>query len=278
MKALLAKKQAGRKFPRLAAAVLGSILFGCLFAELLSSHDPTYMDLSHCALPPGPVFLFGTDAMGRDIFSMIWSGGRVSLFIGLTATAVSTGAAVVFGTACGCAPSWLNALLTRTAELLLSVPSLLAVVFLQAILGQKNPLALAFVLGLTSWPGMAKLVATEVLRIRGSEFVVAARALGSGFFRVLGRHLAPNFLPSILFMAVMEVRSAMMAEATLSFMGLGLPPEFISWGGMLSLAEKTPGDWWVVVIPGLFLTATLLCVTSLGNWLREGGHGKMSNL
>ena len=237
MKALLAKKQAGRKFPRLAAAVLGSILFGCLFAELLSSHDPTYMDLSHCALPPGPVFLFGTDAMGRDIFSMIWSGGRVSLFIGLTATAVSTGAAVVFGTACGCAPSWL-----------------------------------------TSWPGMAKLVATEVLRIRGSEFVVAARALGSGFFRVLGRHLAPNFLPSILFMAVMEVRSAMMAEATLSFMGLGLPPEFISWGGMLSLAEKTPGDWWVVVIPGLFLTATLLCVTSLGNWLREGGHGKMSNL
>lgn len=134
--------------------------------------------------------------------------------------------------------------------------------------------------GLTSWTSIAKVVRTEVRQLRSSEYVVAARVMGGGFFYILTRHLAPNFFSAILFMVVMNVRSAIVAESTLSFMGIGLPLEIISWGSMLSLAEKAmlTGAWWMLVIPGVFLVATLLCITSLGDALRGSINRKESNL
>ena len=126
------------------------------------------------------------------------------------------------------------------------------------------------VIGVTGWAGIAKVVRTEVRRLRTSEYVLAARCMGGGFFHVLWEHLAPNFLSAILFMVVMNVQSAILAESTLSFLGLGLPLEVISWGSMLSLAQQAllTKSWWAVVIPGIFLVATLLSVTLLGNALR----------
>lgn len=242
--------------------------------------DPTYMDLQHCIAAPGREFLFGTDTMGRDIFSMIWYGGRISLFIGVIATAISTVIAVVFGAASGCAPAWLDDLMMRLTEILMSVPNLLVVVFLQAILGKPNVLSLSLVIGVTSWTSIAKVVRSEVRQLRGSEYVVAARCMGGGFFHILTRHLTPNFFSSIMFMVVMNVRSAIVAESTLSFMGIGLPLEVISWGSMLSLSEKAlmTDAWWIILIPGLFLVATLLSITSIGNDLRRQANRKESNL
>ena len=129
---------------------------------------------------------------------------------------------------------------------------------------------LSLVIGVTGWAGIAKVVRTEVRRLRTSEYVLAARCMGGGFFHVLWEHLAPNFLSAILFMVVMNVQSAILAESTLSFLGLGLPLEVISWGSMLSLAQQAllTKSWWAVVIPGIFLVATLLSVTLLGNALR----------
>ena len=204
--------------------------------------DPTYLDLAHCSAVPCREFLFGTDTMGRDIFSMIWYGGRLSLFIGVGSTVISTLLAILFGT-----PSaW----------------------------------SIALVIGLTSWTSIAKVVRTEVRQLRASEYVIAAKCMGGSFFHILRCHLAPNFFSSILFMVVMNVRSAIIAESTLSFMGLGLPIEVVTWGSMLSLAEKAlmTDAWWILLIPGAFLVVTLLCITNLGDYLRSRTSRKESNL
>ena len=266
--------------PLFSAVLLALIVLGCLGCRLLMTADPTYMDLSRCSVPPSRQFLFGTDTMGRDIFSMIWYGGRLSLFIGLAATAISTAIAILLGAASGCAPNWLDALLMRLTEILLSIPGLLLIVLLQAILGRANVLSISLVIGVTGWTSMAKIIRTEVRQIRSSEYVLASRCMGGGFFHILWRHLTPNFVSSIMFMVVMNVRTAIAAESTLSFMGIGLPLEVVTWGSMLSLSEKAllSRAWWIILIPGLFLVVTLLCITSLGNYLRRAVNRKQSNL
>lgn len=267
-------------FPWVSLAVLVVIVLGCLACDLLMTHDPTYLDLTHCSEAPNGTFFFGTDALGRDLFSGIWYGGRISLTIGVLATLLSTAVATVYGTVSGLAPQWLDTLLMRLTELFLSVPNLLLIVFLQAILGQANAVSISVTIGLTSWASIAKIVRTEVRQLRHSEYVLAARAMGGGFFHVLVRHLFPNFFSAILFMVVMNLRGAIVAESTLSFLGLGLPLEAVSWGSMLSLAEKAllSGAWWVILLPGAFLIAVLLCVTNLGNYLRRQASRKESNL
>ena len=240
---LSVKKKWYQGRPVLSWAILLLILLGCLFCDVIMIKDPTYMDLMNYNLAPNREFLFGTDTMGRDIFSMIWYGGRISLFIGLLSTVISTAIAVVFGGISGIAPQWLDTLLMRLTEILLSVPNLLLVILLQAILGKPNVVTISVVIGVTSWTSIAKIVRTEVRQIRNSEY-------------------------------------AIVSESTLSFMGIGLPLEIISWGSMLSLSEKAllTGSWWIILIPGIFLVVTLLCMTAIGNDLRRQVNQKQSNL
>lgn len=266
--------------PLSSVIILGVIVIGCLCAGWITAKNPSYLDLQHYSMPPDKEFLFGTDTMGRDIFSMIWHGGRRSLFIGAVSTLISTVIAVIFGAVSGSAPAWLDGLLMRLTEIILSVPSLLLVIFLQAFLGKANVFTISIVIGVTGWMSIAKVVRTEVRQIRSSEFVLASKCMGGGFFHVLWRHLTPNFVASIMFMVVMNVRSAIAAESTLSFMGIGLPVEVITWGSMLSLAEKAllTGSWWIILIPGLFLIVTLTCLTNIGNYLRRSGNRRCRTL
>ena len=248
--------------PVASAMILSLIVLGCLFCELIMTKAPAYLDLAHCSTAPCREFLFGTDTMGRDIFSMIWYGGRLSLFIGVGSTVISTLLAILFGAVSGLSPN------------------LLLVIFLQAIIGTPSAWSIALVIGLTSWTSIAKVVRTEVRQLRASEYVIAAKCMGGSFFHILRCHLAPNFFSSILFMVVMNVRSAIIAESTLSFMGLGLPIEVVTWGSMLSLAEKAlmTDAWWILLIPGAFLVVMLLCITNLGDYLRSRTSRKESNL
>ena len=266
--------------PLISALLLAVIMSGCLCCHLIMTKDPSYMDLAHYNEAPGGEFLFGTDTMGRDIFSMIWYGGRISLLIGVLATLISTVLAIVFGSVSGCAPEWVDSLLMRFTEIFLSIPNLLLVILLQAVLGKASIFSISFIIGITSWPGIAKVVRTEVKQIRNSGYVIAARCMGGSFWHVLWKHLTPNFASSIMFMVVMNIRSAIIAESTLSFMGIGLPLEQISWGSMLSIADKAlmTKSWWIILIPGLFLTATLMCMTNLGNYLRKAVNRKESYL
>ena len=266
--------------PLFSAALLALIVLGCLGCRLLITVDPTYMDLSRCSVPPSRQFLFGTDTMGRDIFSMIWYGGRISLWIGFVSTFMTTAVAVILGAISGCSPDKADAVIMRIVDILLSIPGLLPVVLLQAVLGKASVLSISFVIGITGWMSMAKVVRMEVRQIRNSEYVIASACMGGGFFHVLRHHLAPNFIPSIMFMVVMNIRSGIVAESTLSFMGIGLPVEVISWGSMLSLANQALSGraWWMILMPGLFLVVTLVCLTNLGNHLRKCANKKHSNL
>ena len=152
--------------------------------------------------------------------------------------------------------------------------------FLQALAGKNSVVAITVVIGLTSWMNIAKMVRTEVRQLRESEYLIAAKCMGGSFWHILRVHLLPNFVSSIMFMVVMNIRSAIIAESTLSFLGIGLPMEIISWGSMLSLSEKAlmTNSWWIILIPGIFLVVTLLCITELGENLRKNVNQKEGNL
>lgn len=279
-KRVYGKKKWYQGKPMVSMILLLLVIAGCLFAELIMTKDPVFMDLMNYNKAPDGEFLFGTDTMGRDIFSMIWYGGRISLTIGVLSTVISTWIAIVVGAFSGVSPQWLDNLIMRFTEIFLSIPALLLVILLQAILGKANIFSLSLVIGVTSWTSIAKVVRTEVRQIRNSEYVIASRCMGGRFFHILRNHLAPNFISSIMFMVIMNVRTAIISESTLSFMGIGLPVEVISWGSMLSLSEKAlmTGSWWIILIPGVFLVTTLLCLTNVGNYLRKNVNRKESNL
>lgn len=276
----VAQKRSRKGIPIVSLLILGGIVLGCLGADWIAAKDPTYLDLMNPIHAPNREFLFGTDTLGRDLYSCVWHGGRISLFIGFFSTAISTLIAVIYGALSGMAPVWLDALFMRLTEILLSIPTLLMVIFLQAILGDATVVTISLVIGMTSWCGIAKVIRTEVRQLRRSEYVIASRCMGGGFFHILLTHLAPNFISSIMFMVVMNIRSAIVLESTLSFMGMGLPLEVISWGSLLSLAERAlmTRAWWIILIPGLFLITVLMCVTNLGNWLRKSANRQESNL
>ncbi len=257
--------------PVISLVILIVIVLGCICCELFIPKDPAYMDLYSANTAPCTEFLFGTDTMGRDIFSMIWYGGRVSLFIGFVSTAISTTIAIFYGAASAISPNWLDSLLMRLTEIFLSIPFLLLIVLIQSVLGDANVLSISFVIGITGWTSIAKVVRTQVRQIRNSEYVIAAKCMGAGFFHILIKHLVPNFISSIMFMIVMNIRTAIVSEATLGFMGIGLPLNIISWGSLLSLSERSllSGSWWLILIPGIFLVVTLLCITDIGNYLHS---------
>ena len=273
---------AGRSkgFPFVSVIVLVLLLAGCLCWPLLSGSDPARMYLDQLVLPPGKGHIFGTDTLGRDIWSLIWYGGLRSLIIGVGATIISTFIAVVYGTVSGLASETADSIMMRLTEILLSIPSILLIVFMQAAMGQRNVIGITVIIGLTGWMNISKMVRTEVRKIRNEEYVLISRMMGGSFFHILRKHLAPHFISTIMFMVVMNVRSAIVSESTLSFLGIGLPVEIITWGSMLSLSEKAllTGAWWIILIPGIFLVVTLLCITQIGNYVRGATNRKARNL
>jgi len=273
-------KKRKKNKPIIPVVLLAAILLGCLFAEIIMNHSPTYMNLADAGTPPCAKFWFGTDAMGRDIFSMLWYGGRISLFIGLTATAISLFIAVLYGSISGFACEAVDDAMMRITEILISIPSILIIILIQAAIGQNNPLSVALVIGLTGWMNIAKMVRGEVLQIRSNNYIIASKCMNGSFWHVLRYHVLPNLVSPLLFMAVTSVGSAIAAESTLSFLGIGLPLEVVSWGSMLSLADRAllSGDWWVILIPGLFLVVTLVCITDIGNYLRKENNRGCSYL
>ena len=267
-------------FPRLASAVLLIIILGCIFCGFFTGDDPYRMELTQINQAPSAEHLFGTDTLGRDIFTLIWYGGRRSLFIGAFATLISTAIAVIYGSISGLAGKTVDSIMMRFSEIMLSIPSLLLIIFMQAVIGQRNVVGISIIIGITGWMSVAKMVRTEVRKIRDSEYVLISRMMGGSIMHILIKHLAPNFISTIMFMVVMNIRSAIVAESTLSFLGIGLPVEIITWGSMLSLSEKAllTGSWWIILIPGVFLIVTLLCVTAIGNFIRGNKSSSHGNL
>ena len=243
-------EQTKHRLPSVSFAILGMIVLGCLLANVIATKDPSYMDLMNYTKAPNREFLFGTDNLGRDIFFLylVW---RQDLTLSrCDCTVISTVLAILYGSVSGLASDMVDTIMMRGAEIVLTIPSILLVIFIQAVLGEPTTLSIAFVIGITSWCSIAKVVRTEVRQLRKSEYIVASKCMGGSFFHILIRHLGPNFISAIMFMVVMNMRSAIVTESTLSFMGMGLPLEVISWGSLLSLSDKAlmTKAWWIIMI------------------------------
>lgn len=259
------------KKPVISTCILSAIVLVCVFASVIAPGNPTRMDLDALLLSPTATHPFGTDGLGRDLFKMVLYGGRISLMIGAVASLIAAIIAMIYGTIAGIAPKWLDSFLMRLTELIMSVPSILYIISLQAILGKPTLLSLSVVIGVTSWMSIAKIVRAEVRQIHRIEYILAARLMNAGFFYTLRRHLLPNFMPAIMFMLIYNISQAIAAEATLSFLGLGMPPGSATWGALMSLSQDAllTNSWWLILIPILFLVITLVCITNIGEYLRR---------
>ncbi|MGL4990034.1 MAG: ABC transporter permease [Sarcina sp.] len=273
-------KSKKRKIPYISIGILILIILLCTFANLITKHDPSFLNLADISKSPSNIYIFGTDTMGRDIFSMVWYGGRISLFIGFLATVISTTIAILYGTISAVSIGCIDDFMMRAVEIILTIPQILLVIFIQGIIGGTTIISLAIVIGITSWMNIAKVVRAEVSQIKNSEYILASKTMGGSFFHILKEHMVLNFIPAIMFMVVTNIGGAIGTEATLSFLGIGLPLEIISWGSMLSLAEGAllSNLWWIILIPGFFLVITLLTITNIGNYMRGISNKKQSNL
>ncbi|REB10990.1 ABC transporter permease [Sporosarcina sp. BI001-red] len=266
--------------PILSMIVLVIILLCCLFAGHLANHTPSSFYLKNLNEPPNSEFFFGTDSLGRDIYSMIWYGGRASITIGILGMVISTVIGVTYGCISGTANGKVDAVMMRAVEIVSSIPSLLLILLFVSLMGKQDIFKISLVIGVTGWFALARIVRSEVKQIRNSEYVVAARCMGAKFPHLMVKHLIPNFVSAILFIVISSISTSMTMESTLSFLGLGLPVDVISWGSMLSLANRAllSNTWWVIIIPGLILVITLLVITDIGNYFRKETNRKASNL
>lgn len=277
---MIRKQPRRRKFPRAALVLLLLIVAGCTFEAWLTPYEVSVMDGQAISLAPCLAHPLGTDSLGRDLLAMLLYGGRLSLYIGLLSALLSSLLALVYGAISGLAPGALDALLMRFCELLMSLPSLILVLFLQAVWGKPTPTSIAVVLALTSWMTLAKLVRSEVRRIRESDYILSAKIMGADFTYLLQKHLLPNLISPAMFMVVSSFGQAIIAETTLSFLGLGLPVSQVSWGSLLSLSKNAllSNQWWMILLPGLVLVTTLVCITELGEYARARNNRLQSNL
>lgn len=252
----------------------------CAGAPLFCPHDPGAFFLTARNAPPSREFLCGTDSLGRDIFTLLWYGGRSSLVVGALAALWASFLGLTAGIVSGLAPCRADQFMQRALELLQSVPALLLMLVLCALTRERSSIELAFIIGSCTWFALARLVRTEVRQLRAGEIITAARALGSSSIAIARRHLLPRLISALNFVLAASFSTAIAAEATLSFLGLGLPPEELSWGVMLTLANRALllNTWWVIVFPGLMLLVVLGAVSMLCARLRRQMQRRCSNL
>jgi peptide/nickel transport system permease protein len=252
-----------------------AILAAALLSSLLAPFDPQLQSLADRLLPPfsqagdGSFHLLGTDQLGRDLLSRLVYGARVSLLVGLGATRLAGLVGVLLGLAAGYLGGWVDDLVTRLADVQLALPYILLAIAMLAILG-GSLVNIILVLSLAQWVTYTRVVRSGVLSIREREYVLAARALGIAPVMIMLRHILPNVLAPVIVIATFAVAQSIVAEAGLSFLGLGVPPSVPSWGGMLADARSyLVIAWWLAAIPGLAITVTVIGVNLLGDWLRD---------
>jgi peptide/nickel transport system permease protein len=241
-------------------------------------------DLIARLAPPSDIHWFGTDSVGRDVFIRIIYGGQISLFIGILAVTVSVSLGTLIGGTAAYYGGWVDSLLMRFTEAMLAIPSLFLLIvlakFIGRELGQVVILGRTFsgsigivilVIGLTSWMYLARIVRASVLSIKELDYISASRALGASDIRIFFRHLVPNALGPIIVSSTLGLAGAILTEAYVSFLGLGVQQPTSTWGNMMQQAQSflTRGAWWMWVFPSLFIVFIILCVNLLGDGLRD---------
>ena len=264
-----------RRFVFLGAAFIVLLTAVAAAAPWIAPRDPERQSLRARLKPPGweaadgRRHVVGTDHLGRDILSRVVYGARVSLIVGFAAVAVGGILGATLGIVAGFRGGWADTIVMTLADAQLAFPFILLAIGIIAVLGPSFP-TLIVVVGLSGWVGYARVLRSQVLALRSREFVDAIHALGGSVSRIVVRHLLPNVASSLIVIATLELARAIVLEATLSFLGLGIQPPTPSWGGMIHEGrEYLDSAWWISTMPGLVLMATSLVVSRTGDWLRD---------
>ncbi|MDM0000881.1 ABC transporter permease [Variovorax sp. J22P240] len=272
----------------LAAAIAFVCVFCAVFAGWVSPHNPfdlATLELGDARIPPAwstegtTKYLLGTDDQGRDILSAVIYGARISLIVGLVSVMVSVFVGVFFGLLAGFWGGWLDAFLMRVCDVMLSFPPILVALLMAGVgraLFPDAPTSVAFgvliiSISLTGWVQYARTVRGSTLVERSREYVQAARVTGVSPWRIMMRHVLPNVMGPVLVLATIQVATAIITEATLSFLGVGVPPTSPSLGTLIRVGNEYlfSGEWWITVFPGAMLVLIALSVNLLGDWLRD---------
>ncbi|MBD7938999.1 ABC transporter permease [Cytobacillus sp. Sa5YUA1] len=251
------------------------IIFIAIFAKFLAPHDPNQINAAMMLKPPVWVeggdteYLLGTDNLGRDILSRIIYGSQISLVVGVASVILAGIIGIFIGLVSGFYGGFLDNILMRIVDSFLAIPTILFALVILTVFG-PSALTLIVVLGVTNWVQYARLIRGEVLSLKEREFVRAARSMGVRDHKIILKHLLPNVISPFIVISTLSVATTIILEASLSFLGLGIQPPTISWGGILSDGrDYVATSWWLAAFPGLAITITVLGMIFLGDWLRD---------
>jgi peptide/nickel transport system permease protein len=243
-----------------------------IFANYIEPYDPIQLDPAYSKgrpQAPSALHYFGTDDLGRDQFSRALSGARISLSVGFVAVGISTIIGVVIGAVAGFFGGWSDNVLMRMADVFLSLPTFYLIITANS-LSKPSIFNVMIIIGVFGWMGVARLLRGEFLRLQGTDFITAARAVGVPGLRMVTRHYIPNAMAPVIVSATMGIPSAILLESALSFLGMGVPPPAASWGSMLEDAKLwLHFAWWMWVIPGLLISITVIAFNFVGDGLRD---------
>jgi peptide/nickel transport system permease protein len=259
----------------LAVLTLTAVICMAVGAHAIAPHDPARVQVERRLKPPAwaaggsPLNPLGTDSLGRDVLSRVIYGSRISLTVGIAVVLISGTFGVMSGLLSGYFGGRLDDFIMRLSDVQLAFPFLLLAIAVLAVLGPGIGNVI-LVLAVWSWVAYARVVRGQVLALREKDFVEAVRAVGAGTTRILFRHILPNTWAPIIVMASFAMANTILAEGSLSFLGLGVPPSVPTWGGILAEGrEYISVAWWIVTFPGLALMITVLCINVIGDWLRD---------
>ncbi|MDR1977946.1 MAG: ABC transporter permease [Synergistaceae bacterium] len=255
--------------------IVAAAVFVALFADVLVPYSPDAINLVAMTRPPAwsnggsSANLLGTDVLGRDILARILVGSRISLLVGVFSVAAAGFIGTIFGIVAGYYGSWVETVIMRVTDAFHAIPLTLFGMVVLAVVG-PGMITMIVVIGITTWPFYARMIRSEVLSLKNQEYVKAARTLGTSSVMTMLRHILPNVMPSFIVVSTLSVANSILAEATLSFLGLGIQPPLVTWGIMLADGRNyIATSWWISTFPGIALSTTVLGIMLLGNWLRD---------
>lgn len=256
---------------RIGVTVIAIMVVMAVFAPIVARHDPNAIDLINLLEPPSRAHWLGTDVQGRDVWARLVFGARVSLAVGLVSQTIAVTLGITLGLLAGYYRGWIDEVVMRLADITLAFPTLLLLIAMSAAF--QPSMSVVFVtIGVVGWAGMARLVRGQVLVVRDLEYVQAARALGGRSERVMWLHVLPNVVGPVVIAATLGIAGAIMAEAALSFLGLGIQPPTASWGSMIADGrdlDQLRNAPWTSLAPGLAIGAAVLGFNLLGDALRD---------
>jgi peptide/nickel transport system permease protein len=276
---------ARRRFWHNRLAVVGSgillvFIVAAIFAPVITRYSPTEIDVLHASAAPSSAHWLGTDDVGRDVFSRLVYGARISLTVGIVTSVAVYLIGIIVGVTAGWFGSWIDQLLMRISDIFLAIPPVLVILVVAGIFGPNLPLLIALIAGV-SWPNVARIARSSVLSLREQEFVLAAVTVGAGSGRIITRYLVPAVQAPVIVASTLLGANAILLEAALSFLGVGVQPPTPSWGNMLTDAQSITvisSEPWLWIPAGLAIVVTVLAVTFVGDGIGDATNSRMATL